>query len=89
MLVNKKTGITLSILFLNVIYLTVCCFIFFFIANVIIDLIFDGKVSVTRNVIIDIIVISIIAGGAGGVGAWLFAKIDERKARNTPPSDSE
>jgi hypothetical protein len=48
----------------------------------------DGRVSLTRETIIDIIVVSNIAGTAG-VGSWLFAKIDERKARKSPPSDPE
>lgn len=90
MLLNKKyQNITLRLLFLSVVYLVVCCFIFFFIANAVIELIFDGRVSLTRETIIDIIVVSIIAGTAGGVGSWLFAKIDERKARKSPPSDPE
>ncbi|AUX71687.1 hypothetical protein [Erwinia pyrifoliae] len=90
MLINKKNpNITLRILFLSVIYLIVCCIIFFFIANAAIDLIFDGKVNLTQEVIIEIIVVSIIAGTAGGLGSWIFAKIDERKARTRPPSDRE
>jgi nitrate/nitrite transporter NarK len=81
MLKNKKQKINLRLLFLSIVYLVVCCFIFFFIASVGIDLIFDGKVNLTREVIIDVIVVSTIAGTAGGLGSWLFAKIDERKAR--------
>ncbi|NMP26596.1 hypothetical protein GW590_06930 [Rahnella sp. SAP-1] len=87
MLKNKKQKINLRLLFLSIVYLVVCCFIFFFIASVGIDLIFDGKVNLTREVIIDVIVVSTIAGTAGGLGSWLFAKIDERKARKSPPSD--
>ncbi|MDR3431690.1 MAG: hypothetical protein P4L95_07260 [Rouxiella aceris] len=87
MLKNKKQKINLRLLFLSIVYLVVCCFIFFFIASVVIDLIFDGKVNLTREVIIDVIVVSTIAGTAGGLGSWLFAKIDERKARKSPPSD--
>lgn len=90
MLKNKKhQNINLRLLFLSIIYLVVCCFIFFFIASVVIDLIFDGKVNLTREVIIDIIVVSTIAGTAGGLGSWIFAKIDERKARKSPPSDPQ
>lgn len=89
MLVNKKRHkITLTLLFLSIVYLSFCCFIFFFIANTAIDLIFDGKVILTRKVIIDIIVVSVIAGVAGGSGSWLFAKLDERKARKKPQADS-
>lgn len=88
MLKNKKNhNVNLRVLFLGVIYLVICCFIFFFIASVVIDLVFDGKVNLTREVIIDIIAVSTIAGAAGGLGSWIFAKIDERKARKCPPSD--
>jgi hypothetical protein len=58
-------------------------------ASVVIDLIFDSKVNLTRKVIIDILVVSTISGTAGGLGSWIFAKIDERKARKSPPSDPE
>ncbi len=32
-------------------------------------------------------VLSAIAGISGGVGSWIFAKIDEYKTRKSPPSD--
>ena len=87
--IKKQQKISLKILFLSVVYLVVCCFIFYSIASVVIDLIFDGKVNLTREVIIDIIVVSIITGTAGGLGSWIFAKIDERKARKSSRSDTE
>lgn len=34
-------------------------------------------------------VMSLIAAVAGGTGSWIFAKIDERKARKSPPSDPQ
>jgi len=34
-------------------------------------------------------VISLIAAVAGGTGSWIFAKMDERKARKSPPSDPQ
>lgn len=40
---------------------------FFLIASIVIDVVFNDKVNVTREVIIDIIVVSTIAGIAG---AW-------------------
>jgi len=90
MLINKKhKNITLRILFLSIVYLVFCCLIFFFMASVVIDLIFDSKVNLTREEIIDIIFVSTIAGTTGGLGSWIFAKIDERKTRKSPPSDSE
>lgn len=86
---KSKPNVNLKLLFLSVFYLVFCCFIFFFIANTAIDLIFDGKINLTWKVIIDITVVSVIAGGAGGTGSWIFAKIDERKARKSPPSNPE
>lgn len=68
---------------------TLLFIVFSFIASVAIDLIFDGKVNLTREVITDIIVVSIIASTAGGLGSWLFAKLNERKARKSPPSDPD
>lgn len=79
----------LRFLFLSVIYLVSCFFVFFFIASAVIDFIFDGKVSLTREDIIDISVISTIAGVAGGLGSWVLAKIDERKANIFSPSDPD
>ncbi|MDF7680576.1 hypothetical protein PT300_08210 [Enterobacteriaceae bacterium ESL0689] len=88
-MMQKNKNIKLRLLFLSIAYLVFCCFILFFMASIVIDLIFDGKVNLTREVIIDIIVVSTIAGTAGGLGSWIFAKIDERKARKSPPSDSD
>lgn len=34
-------------------------------------------------------VMSLIAAVTGGTGSWIFAKIDERKARKSPPSDPQ
>lgn len=38
---------------------------------------------------IDISVISTIAGVAGGLGSWVLAKIDELKANISSPSDPD
>ena len=84
MVVSKrehKTG--LKMLFLSVAYLIFCCVIFFFLANVLIDLIFDGRVSLNGDVLKDILTVSIIVGTAGGLGSWIFAKIDESKSRKS------
>jgi O-antigen/teichoic acid export membrane protein len=89
-LINEKNKkITIRVLFLSIIYLIACCIIFFFISNAVIDLIFDGKVNLTREIIINIIVVSIISGTVGGLGSWIFAKLDERKSRKTKPSDPQ
>lgn len=84
MLINKKhPDINLKLLLLSIVYLIACCCVFFLIASIVIDVVSNDKVNVTREVIIDIIVVSTIAGIAGGVGAWIFAKIDERKTRKS------
>ncbi|MFE8116866.1 hypothetical protein RBA63_04785 [Brenneria goodwinii] len=78
---EKKPKITLAKLFLGIIYLTICTFIFLLVAGAVIDLTFDGRISFTRKWMIDVGVGSIIAGTASGLGSWIFAKIDERKTR--------
>lgn len=84
----KIQKITLAKLFLGIIYLTVCTFIFLLVAGAIIDIIFDGRISFSFKWIIDIGVGSIIAGVTSGLGAWIFAQIDEYKARKSNHSDS-
>lgn len=37
-----------------------------------------------QKILIDTLVLSGIAGITAGVGSWLFAKLDERKARKPP-----
>ncbi|NAQ12257.1 hypothetical protein FZN28_25630 [Escherichia coli] len=89
MLINKKhPDINLKLLLLSIVYLIACCCVFFLIASIVIDVVFNDKVNVTREVIIDIIVVT-IAGIAGSEGAWIFAKIDERKTRKSQPSDPD
>ncbi|MCX0053040.1 hypothetical protein, partial [Escherichia coli] len=72
MLINKKhPDINLKFLLLSIVYLIACCCVFFLIASIVIDVVFNDKVNVTREVIIDIIVVSTIVGIAGGVRAWI------------------
>ncbi|XTZ39064.1 hypothetical protein ACQYRI_03220 [Salmonella enterica] len=90
MLINKKhPDINLKLLLLSIVYLIACCCVLFLIASIVIDVVFNDKVNVTREVIIDIIVVSTIVGIAGGVRAWIFAKIDERKTRKSQPSEPD
>ncbi|MBN3059875.1 hypothetical protein [Pectobacterium versatile] len=85
--IERNPKITLAKLFLGIIYLTVCTFIFLLAVGAIIDIIFNGSFSFTSKLIIDVGVGSIIAGVASGLGSWIFAKIDERKARKSKHSD--
>ncbi|UYA58688.1 hypothetical protein U1R68_19315 [Pectobacterium colocasium] len=81
--IEKQPKITLAKLFLGVIYLTVCTFVFLLAVGAFIDIIFDGSFSFTSKWIIDVGVGSIIAGVASGLGSWIFAKIDEHKVRKS------
>ncbi|HHL9234036.1 TPA: hypothetical protein ACQ8VA_001522 [Escherichia coli] len=81
---SKKTSIYL--LLLTIIY---CWVIFFLIGSVVLLIVnfWEGdcfyfsekqfKVAIT---------LSGIAGGGAGLRSWIFAWIDERKARKSPPS---
>lgn len=86
---KKQPKVTLVKLFLGIIYLTICTFIFLLVSGAVIDFIFDGKISFTRKWMINIVAGSIIAGTASGLGSWIFAKIDEHKTRKSPPSDPD
>ncbi|MFU9138216.1 hypothetical protein [Erwinia tasmaniensis] len=86
---NNKHEVTLIKLFLGIIYLAVCSFIFLLLAGILIDFIFDGKTTLDRQWLLNIFVGSSIIGVSGGAGSWIFAKIDERKARKSPPSDPQ
>ncbi|OMQ20232.1 hypothetical protein [Serratia oryzae] len=82
-----KKKITLPLLILGVIY----CFVCFFILGVVIQcgIVFmhEGHFLIGRKKLIDTLVLSGIAGSAAGIGSWIFAKIDEYKARKKPPTD--
>ncbi len=84
---NKRKATFISFL-LSVAYYTFCFFIFIFlINNVIIELITSGKIAITHDEFFYLSGVSLIVGIAAGCRVWIFAKIDERKARKTPPSD--
>jgi len=79
--------VTISMLFLGIIY----CFSCFFILGIIIQsaIVFThvGHIIPSKKIIIDTLVLSGIAGITAGIGSWFFAKLDERKARKSSPSD--
>ena len=86
---KRKNNITIKLLFLSIAYMTFCCLIFFSLALVTVKFIINHKVNIMPSDIKHVLVTSIIAGVASGLGPWFFAKLDERKARKSPPSDPD
>lgn len=84
-----KNSPTVGLLFLSIAYITLCCLVFFSLALIGIKLVISHEVSISRTNIEHVLVASVIAGVASGSGAWIFAKIDEHKARKSLPPDSE
>ena len=86
-LMRRKNKPTVGLLFLSILYMVFCCLIFFSLALVIVELIMSHKVSFERSDIEHVVVVSVIAGTAAALRSWIFAKIDERNARKSQPSD--
>ncbi len=59
---------------------------FFSLALIAVQLIISHRIAVEQSDVKYILIASIIAGTAAAFRSWLFAKIDERKARKSPPS---
>ncbi|OVZ84834.1 hypothetical protein [Yersinia alsatica] len=62
-------------------------FIFILLAKCAIRFWYEGNITLTKKDITNLLVISGIVGLAAGSRTWLFAWLDERKARKSPPSD--
>lgn len=88
-LMRRKNKPTVGLLILSISYMVFCCLIFFSLAQVMVELIMTDKVSFERSDIEHVVVVSVIAGTAAALRSWIFAKIDERKARKSRLSDSE
>ncbi|POE04112.1 hypothetical protein [Pectobacterium odoriferum] len=86
---KRKNKPTVGLLFLSIAYMVFCCLIFFSLALVTVKFIVSHKVSIEHADIKHVLVASVIAGTAAALRSWIFAKIDERKARKTPSSDQE
>ncbi len=86
---KRKNKLTAGLLLLSITYMVFCCLIFFSLALIAVKFIIHHEVSIRQSDMKHVLVASIIAGTASAFGAWLFAKIDERKARKSPPSDPE
>lgn len=86
---ERKNKVTVSLLFLSVAYMFFCCLIFFSLALVTVKLVISHEVHIKQSDIEHVLVVSAIAGIAAAFRSWLFAKIDERKARKSTPSNPE
>lgn len=72
---------TVALLLLSILYGSAIFFILGMALRLIINLIYLRHISLEELDIFKTGSLSLIAGTAGGVGSWIFAKIDERKAR--------
>ncbi|RRZ86350.1 hypothetical protein EGK14_21120 [Erwinia sp. 198] len=86
---KRKNKPTIILLFLSIVYMVFCCLIFFSLAMIIIQLLINHKLSIDQSDTEHVLAASIIAGTAAALRAWIFAKIDEKKARKSPPSDPQ
>ncbi|MGK4445673.1 hypothetical protein ACSMDF_20195 [Yersinia enterocolitica] len=85
---NKIKTPSLKMFLGSVIYYFAAFFIFSLFAKCLIMLWYSESILFTKKDIIDILIISGIVGLAAGSRTWLFAKLDERKARKSSSSDS-
>lgn len=82
---NKKPSVFLLLLTIGY-----CWVIFFLIGSIVLlimNLWEEGGFYFSEKQLKAAIVLSGIAGGGAGLRSWIFAWIDERKARKIPPSD--
>lgn len=77
---------TILMLLLSILYGSTLFFLIGIILRLIINFIYLKTLSLDGQDVFKTGVMSLIAGVAGGSGSWIFAKIDERKARKSPPS---
>ncbi|TCV91098.1 hypothetical protein [Biostraticola tofi] len=82
-----KDKLSVWVLFLSIIYMIFCSFIFFSISLVIITLLFSNEFDINDKDIIHVAITSLITGITTGLGSWIFAKLDEREARKSLPAD--
>lgn len=86
---RKKNKVTIWLLFLSIAYMVLCCLLFFSLAMVVINFVISHKIELSSSDIKQTIAVSVIAGTAAALRSWIFAKIDERKARKSHPSDPQ
>ncbi|WP_225088001.1 hypothetical protein U1R68_11110 [Pectobacterium colocasium] len=84
---KRKNKPTVILLFLSITYMVFCCLIFFSLALVTAKFVINHNVSIEQSDLKHILVTSVIAGTAAAFRSWIFAKIDERKARKSKHTD--
>ena len=85
---NNKNKASLKVFLLSAAYYALCFFMFIFLVNnVVIEYFTEGSIDVSRQGLTYLAVVSSIVGVATGCRVWLFAKLDERKAKKSPPSE--
>ncbi|ASY79556.1 hypothetical protein BJK05_05910 [Pectobacterium polaris] len=78
---------TFTFLILSILYGTICFFLLGIALRVVITYMYAGNFYIDMDSIFKTLVMSGIAGVAAGSGSWIFAKIDEHKARKSKYSD--
>ena len=82
-----KRKMTFPLFILSIVYCTGCFFVLGVIIRTVIEFKNLGVVEFNFEKIIHLFKMSGVAGIASSNVAWIFAKIDERKSQETPPSD--
>ncbi|MEH2920653.1 hypothetical protein ACFFL1_17215 [Samsonia erythrinae] len=82
---RKKT--TFMHLILSILYGTICFFFLGIVLRLVITYMYAGNFHIGMDAIFKTLIMSGIAGVAAGSGSWIFAKIDEHKARKSKHSD--
>lgn len=82
-----KKKITIFILLLSILYASVIFFFLGIIIRIAINFIHLKILTLDELDIYRSVILSIIAGTAGGLDSWIFAKIDERKAKKSDTSN--
>ena len=80
---------TIMLLVLSILYGWAIFFIIGIILRLAINFFYLKELALDEQDVFKTGVMSLIAAVAGGTGSWIFAKIDERKARKFPPSDPQ
>jgi hypothetical protein len=85
---KRQNRAKFTVFLLSTIYYGSCFFAFIFLVNnVIIELVTSGKIDFSKKSLSYLSAVSLIIGIASGARIWIFAKLDERKARKSPPSN--
>ncbi|MBS0853259.1 hypothetical protein RKT74_00255 [Leclercia pneumoniae] len=85
MKIKKMTKPSLWMFLASTAYYFVAFLVFAFIADCAIRIWYESGFVFTKKNVTDLLVISGIVGLAAGSRTWLFAWLDERKARKSPP----